>query len=239
MKKLQKHVNHEFDDAKTRFNQDINVLVENIVDVDSANDVLNIVFDAIESTISGIIITDREGIIKYVNNSFLRMFEFSDKIEALGHNASNFFASKEIKRFSDVHSIIEAVDGETEEFVALNKDGTKFFVEVSSSCIRNHRGLTVGMMASFINITKRKAIEKERERLLVKLQRAIKKIEKLQGLIPICAWCKKIRDDKGYWCQVEEYIHKHTKADFTHGVCPECVSKHLSEDSEDVNDNVI
>ena len=233
MAKLQKHTNHEFDAATTKFNQDINVLVENIVDVDSTNDVLNIVFDAIESNISGIIITDREGIIKYVNTSFLRMFDFIHKIEVLGHNASNFFASKEIKKFSDIYSIIDAVDGETEEFLALNKDGTRFFVEVSSSCIRNHKDLVVGMMASFINITKRKVLEEKREKLVVKLQKANNKIKKLQGLIPICAWCKNIRDDKGYWYRVEEYIHKHTKADFTHGVCPECNSKYLMESDED------
>ena len=233
MAKLQEHINHEFDTAKTRFNQDINVLVENIVDVDSPNDVLNIVFDAIESNISGIIITDQEGIIKYVNTSFLRMFEFIDKNEVLGHNASNFFASKEIKTFPDIHSIIDAVDGETEEFIALHKDGTRFFVEVSSSCIRNHKGLVVGMMGSFINITKRKVIEAKREKLVAKLQKANNKIKKLQGLIPICAWCKNIRDDKGYWYRVEEYIHKHTKADFTHGVCPECNSKYLMKSDEE------
>jgi len=165
------------------------------------------------------------------------MFEFIDKNEVLGHNASDFFASKEIKKFPDIHSIIDAVDGETEEFIALRKDGTKFFVEVSSSCIRNHKGLVVGMMASFIDITKRKVLEEEREKLVDKLQRAIKKIKKLQGLIPICAWCKKIRDDKGYWHQVEEYIHKHTKADFTHGVCPECDRRYLSEKSKDDDSN--
>ncbi|MBC8553491.1 MAG: PAS domain S-box protein [Candidatus Brocadiales bacterium] len=233
MENLQKYRNHNSDDNVNSFNQDIKVLVENIVDVDSTDDVLNIVVDAIESNISGIIITDRKGIIKYVNTSFLRMFEFIDKIEVLGHNVANFFASKEIKKFSDIHSIIDAVDGETEEFLALHKDGTKFFIEVSSSCIRNHKGLVVGMMASFINITKRKAIDEEREKLIVKLQSANKKIKKLQGLIPICAWCKNIRDDKGYWYRVEEYIHKHTKADFTHGVCPECNSKYLVESDEE------
>jgi DNA-binding response OmpR family regulator len=66
---------------------------------------------------------------------------------------------------------------------------------------------------------------KEREKLIRELQFALDNIKTLQGLIPICANCKKIRDDKGYWSQVEEYIAGHTDAKFSHGVCPECAKK--------------
>ncbi|MCX7935919.1 MAG: response regulator transcription factor [Planctomycetota bacterium] len=57
------------------------------------------------------------------------------------------------------------------------------------------------------------------------LQRALEQIKTLRGFIPICANCKKIRNDKGYWEQIEVYIRTHTDADFTHGICPECVKK--------------
>ncbi len=57
------------------------------------------------------------------------------------------------------------------------------------------------------------------------LQKALASIKILQGLIPICASCKKIRNDKGYWEHLETYIHDHSEADFTHGICPECVKK--------------
>ena len=50
-------------------------------------------------------------------------------------------------------------------------------------------------------------------------------VKLLRGLIPICAWCKKLRDDKGYWNSVEEYISERAPAEFTHGICPECLSK--------------
>jgi hypothetical protein len=50
-------------------------------------------------------------------------------------------------------------------------------------------------------------------------------VKSLSGLLPICASCKKIRDDKGYWSQVESYIQKHSDATFTHGICPDCVKK--------------
>jgi GAF domain-containing protein len=56
---------------------------------------------------------------------------------------------------------------------------------------------------------------------------ALDHVKTLQGLLPICAWCKRIRDDEGYWSQVEAYFHKVTGADFTHGICPECLQKVL------------
>jgi GAF domain-containing protein len=54
---------------------------------------------------------------------------------------------------------------------------------------------------------------------------ALEHVKTLHGLLPICAWCKRIRDDRGYWSQVEAYIHQHTGADFTHGICPDCMEK--------------
>lgn len=57
------------------------------------------------------------------------------------------------------------------------------------------------------------------------LQKALAKIKTLSGLLPICASCKKIRDDQGYWTQLESYISEHSEAEFTHGCCPECMKK--------------
>ena len=54
---------------------------------------------------------------------------------------------------------------------------------------------------------------------------ALEHLKTLRGLLPICAWCKRIRDDDGYWSQVEAYIGAHTGAEFTHGICPECMEK--------------
>jgi GAF domain-containing protein len=62
-----------------------------------------------------------------------------------------------------------------------------------------------------------------------KLKTALEEIKNLKEIIPICAHCKKIRDDKGYWEEVEEYFKKHSNSEFTHGICPECVEKHYSD----------
>lgn len=75
----------------------------------------------------------------------------------------------------------------------------------------------------------RAKLEKERETLIKELQEAMSKIKALTGLIPICAWCKKIRDDKGYWQNVEQYIQAHSQAEFTHGMCPDCQQKYFPE----------
>ena len=65
----------------------------------------------------------------------------------------------------------------------------------------------------------------EQSKLIKHLQEALASIRTLEGLIPICASCKKVRNDNGYWEQVEEYIHVHTTANFSHGICPECIKK--------------
>ena len=69
----------------------------------------------------------------------------------------------------------------------------------------------------------------EKDDLITQLQTALKDIETLRGMIPICATCKKIRDDEGYWHGVETYVSQHTQASFTHGSCPECLKKALDE----------
>jgi FixJ family two-component response regulator len=71
----------------------------------------------------------------------------------------------------------------------------------------------------------RKRAEEERERLISQLQEALANIKTLRGLLPICSSCKKIRDDTGYWNQIETYIHIHTEADFSHGLCPDCIAR--------------
>ena len=65
----------------------------------------------------------------------------------------------------------------------------------------------------------------ELRRASARMAEALEKVKTLHGLLPICAWCKRIRDDQGYWNQVEAYFHEHTGADFTHGICPDCLKK--------------
>jgi len=81
----------------------------------------------------------------------------------------------------------------------------------------------------FTNALERKRAEEALLRERDKLQGALAKIKTLSGMLPICAHCKKIRDDKGYWSQIEEYIRDHSEAQFSHGICPECAKEHFPE----------
>jgi DNA-binding NtrC family response regulator len=65
----------------------------------------------------------------------------------------------------------------------------------------------------------------ERQKLITRLENSLKEIKTLRGLLPMCAWCRKIRDDKGYWQELETYIRQHTDTAFTHGICPDCMKK--------------
>ena len=96
------------------------------------------------------------------------------------------------------------------------------FYGVFAETIRNERTQKAGLVDYIAAL---EAAEEERERLIRKLQDALANIKTLSGLLPICFSCKQIRDDKGYWNQIDTYIRDHTDAEFTHGICPECMIK--------------
>jgi integral membrane sensor domain MASE1 len=81
-------------------------------------------------------------------------------------------------------------------------------------------------------VSERKRVAAERDELVARLQQALTEIKTLRGLIPICAWCHKVRDDAGFWKEIEHYLDEHTDATFSHGICPHCVAEHESEIAE-------
>jgi len=111
----------------------------------------------------------------------------------------------------------------TDFFPELGKTGRWIFF--TAVAIRDSNNHVIGALETLEDITDRKQAEQQREKVIHDLQEAIKKINTLRGLIPICANCKKIRDDKGYWNNVESYIHSHADVEFTHGICPDCMKK--------------
>lgn len=113
---------------------------------------------------------------------------------------------------------------ESTDEVFIRKDGTAFPISVITTPIIEN-GRVSASVTAFRDISDVKQIEKEREKLIAELQEALANIKTLKGLLPVCAWCGKVRDDEGYWTKVEEYIEKHTGASFTHGICPVCLSK--------------
>ncbi|MBC8392351.1 MAG: PAS domain S-box protein [Deltaproteobacteria bacterium] len=106
-------------------------------------------------------------------------------------------------------------------------------IQISASPRFDNDGKVIGAFGIFRDITLRKKTEKERLKLIMELQEAIKKIKTLKGLIPICSVCKKIRDDSGFWNRLENYLIEHSEAEFTHGICPECADTVYRDDPED------
>jgi hypothetical protein len=97
------------------------------------------------------------------------------------------------------------------EFRILTKQGDERWIQGLCSRIIDEEGRNLGVRGSNRDITSLKRTESE--------------VKRLRGILPICASCKKVRDDKGYWFQVEEYIRDHSEAEFSHSLCPECARK--------------
>jgi PAS domain S-box-containing protein len=113
------------------------------------------------------------------------------------------------------------------EMKGVTKSGEVTWFDFSATAIEYDGEPAILTAAN--DITSRKQAEEEREKLINELQKALKEIKTLRGILPLCSFCKKIRDDKGYWEQVDVYIHKHSQADITHSICPDCVKEHYPD----------
>jgi PAS domain S-box-containing protein len=116
-----------------------------------------------------------------------------------------------------------------EEYRVVCKDGTCRTWIDAGYVLRDELGFPCRMIGACTDVTESRRAQEEREQLILSLQQALASIKTLRGLIPICSRCKKIRDDQGYWQQVEVYVREHSEADFTHGLCPDCYQKYLSD----------
>lgn len=114
---------------------------------------------------------------------------------------------------------------EVEEVSYVSRGREIGFLELFSFPIWENGSIT-GVVEYVRDISKRKKIEQEKEELISRLQKALEEIKTLQGILPVCSYCKRIRDDQGYWNQIESYISAHSDASFSHSICPECLKKH-------------
>jgi PAS domain S-box-containing protein len=105
----------------------------------------------------------------------------------------------------------------------LRKDGQPVAVCLTVSLIKNSQGRSIGASSLSYEITERKRMEDERTHLIAHLHEMLSKVKTLSGLLPICASCKKIRDDRGYWQQLEIFVRDHSGAEFSHSICPDCM----------------
>ncbi|MBU2515279.1 PAS domain S-box protein [bacterium] len=180
----------------------------------------------VENAEAGYFFVDKEGIIREVNDAWVRMYKYTSADEIIG---KHFLA---VQKGEDLAKAKEYVSGllhgdsncSTGDFERQCKNGSIGYHTISAGSVLQS-GEVVGIEGFIIDTTERKHVEQEREKLIGELKEAIDNIKILEGMLPICASCKKIRDDKGYWNHIESYIEKHTDALFSHGICPECAEQ--------------
>jgi len=190
------------------------------------------IFDSLEESV--IILTpDRS--IDDVNPATVKIFGYENK-DIIGRSTEILHVDHEhfvefgrrIKESFDRGASAEF------EFKAKRANGEIFPTEHTVSLLKDGNGVAIGIVSVVRDITERKRIEEEKEKVLVDLRKALSEVKQLTGFIPICASCKKIRDDKGYWSDVEKYISDHSEALFSHGICPDCMRKLYPELADDV-----
>ena len=168
--------------------------------------------------------------------------EFIDrKLELLAGYDVDEFNAQEMK-WSDIiveedikvarKSFIQALKTDksyVREYRIKSKDGGIRWIQDRGQVVCDEKGEIEYISGVFFDITEHKRTEEEREKLVKELQESLKEIKTLRGILPLCSFCKKIRDDKGYWEQVDVYIHKHLQADISHSICPDCAKEHYPD----------
>jgi len=115
------------------------------------------------------------------------------------------------------------------ELSLTRKDGSRFHALIKFTMNTDIDGILGQFRIIFSDITDLIKTKVEREKLISELQKALDEIKTLRGIIPICGYCKNIRDDRGAWDIMESYITKHSDAEFSHGICPDCLKKQMDE----------
>lgn len=169
---------------------------------------------------AGILIIDPEThVILDANKAALRLFG-SDGEQVVGRICHHYICPAE-RGACPITDKGQHIDHS--ERILLNALGER--IPILKSVERVNLGGTDYLFEMFIDISRQKQAEEERNRLVERLEKALHEVKKLSGLLPICASCKRIRDDRGYWSEIELYIQEHSSAQFTHGICPECMKK--------------
>ena len=165
-----------------------------------------------------------DGTYRYVNRAFAEgVGKPVDKI--IGYKIWDIFEKDEAdKRFAVVKKVFS--EGKTEEIeVRVPLPSGETYYLTTAKPILDDSGAVETVICTSKNITKRKLAEIALKKEHDKLSKALKEIKTLSGLLPICASCKNIRDDRGYWTQIEGYIQEHSDAQFSHAICPACAKK--------------
>ena len=169
--------------------------------------------------------TDAQGYFTYLNPPGRTLTEYSED-ELVGRHFTCIIAPDWRRRVGVfyVRQHAKRLHKTLLEFPIVTKSGRTKWVEQNVVLLADAETGTE-FHAIVRDVTERKGAEEERDKLIRELREALANVKMLRGLLPICSSCKKIRDDKGYWSQIETYIGEHSEAEFTHGICPRCLKQ--------------
>jgi PAS domain S-box-containing protein len=177
----------------------------------------------VDSAEEAIIGQDKDGIITTWNLGAARLYGYKAD-EVLGKSALVIVPPALHEEMREFRERLARGEGhEPIETERLRKDGVTVHVWLTMSNIRDNEGRLIGISSMAYDITERKRIEAERIQLIAHLNETLSKVKTLSGMLPICASCKKIRDDHGYWQKLETFVHEHSEAEFSHSICPDCM----------------
>ena len=177
----------------------------------------------VEVVKDGWLALDNEDRLADFNAMAQTMLELPAK-NIIGQYANHVFAHK-----PNFLKAIDADNGTRQEIDCSTHDGSWRYYEMGLEKLYDNKKHLTGKLIILHDITNRRAMEKSQTLLIQELQEALTQIKTLEGLIPICANCKKVRDDQGYWQEVEGYVMEHSHAEFSHGICPTCAKKLYSD----------
>jgi len=118
---------------------------------------------------------------------------------------------------------------EDHTFPIRHQQGDIRWIHLRTTLLRDEQKKALAIEGIALDITKKKQGEMERDQLIRELKKALATAKTLSGLLPICSFCKKVRDDGGYWKQIETYLTEHSELFFTHGLCPDCLMHHYPQ----------
>ena len=187
----------------------------------------NLLKTVIDNVPDKIYAKDTEGRFIICNHAVAKRMGKSSPEEIIGKTDFDFVEAKLAAEFhANEQNIIKSGQPLIDHEEPLDQlEGGRRWNSATKVPLRDLQGNVIGIVGIGRDITDRKLAEEQREKVIMELQEALNKINTLKGLIPICACCKKIRDDKGYWNNVESYIQTHADVEFTHGICPDCMKK--------------
>jgi PAS domain S-box-containing protein len=128
-----------------------------------------------------------------------------------------------------LHELLKSGVSKTAQQVHIGKDGNKEIFEVIIYPVKDNAGEMTGLVHISRDITERARLEQEIADKVTELEASLARVKQLEGILSICMYCKKIRDEGNNWRQMEEYISQHSEADFSHGLCPECFQQQMKE----------